>query len=347
MSSTQTKTKAIDASVRKMAAIHPSSKTRAAIQRLLQRIYYTTPDIEVVRIDPLIPSPHTAYILTTRENHHFMLKTPPPAGLRLMRHESKNPAEEQQILLCLKQTHIPKPMIVSCDDGPGNALGAPYMLRSYVPGTPLSAIAHRMTSFDLAQVETSVGMYMRHATFYKQNRFGISAKVLAGNGHRTWREAFHSLLEAALRDAEDAVLNLPFDSIRHWVGVHLHRLDIVREAHLVPLRTGTHQTVIIDETSKTVVGLIGWGDVVWGDIALGEAFDNPSSSFWNGFNASGGKSLLRYNDGSDEIRHRVYSVYRSIVSIVRYSFRPRMGVDTMDSMRQMNMLLCQLKDDAE
>jgi hypothetical protein len=44
--------------------------------------------------------------------------------------------------------------------------------------------------------------------------------------------------------------------------------------------------------------------------------------------------------------HR-YSVYRSIVSIVRYSFRPRIGVDQNECMRELNILLNMLKDDAE
>jgi hypothetical protein len=288
-----------DSSIRKMAT-HPSSKTRHAIQKLIYNIHYTNPDVEITRIDTLPNSPHKAYILTTAKGW-FMLKTLPPSGTRVMRHERKCPASEAKILQIVGRVDVPVPMLVSESSKHDNHLNSSYLLRSYIPGEPLSAVAHRFTSYDMNQIDQSIGRYMRNVTMNTQSQFGLFWKVLAGEGYSDWRTAFQYLLEAALRDAEDAVLTIPYESIRYWVCIHLPKLDVVRVANMVPLRTGCPETVIVNE-SKTIVGMVGWAEVVWGDPALGEVFGNASEAFWHGF---GGKQILLYGDGYDEIRHNM------------------------------------------
>jgi hypothetical protein len=131
------------------------------------------------------------------------------------------------------------------------------------------------------------------------NSFGTPARIVRGDGYSTWREAFHSLFEAGLRDAEDAVLPLPYESIRYYVGAHMSYLDTIRDARLVPLRAGTPSTVLVNQSTKTIVGLLSWGDVIWGDPALGEIFATTSEHFWSGM---GGRRVLEHGDGGDERR---------------------------------------------
>jgi hypothetical protein len=281
-------------------ASSPSSKTRNAIQKLIYNVHYTNPDVEITRIDTIPSSPHKAYILTTAQGW-FMLKTLPPSGTRVMRHERKCPAVEAKILQIVGRADVPIPTLVSESSNNDNHLNAPYLLRSYIAGEPLSAVAHRFTSYDLNQIDQSIGRYMRRVTINTQPQFGLFWKVQAGEGYSDWRTAFHSLLEAALRDAEDAVLTIPYESIRYWVYIHLPKLDVVRVAHMVPLRTGSPETVIVNE-SKTVVGMVGWAEVVWGDPALGEVFGNASQAFWHGY---GGQQILLHGDGYDEVRHNM------------------------------------------
>jgi hypothetical protein len=118
----------------------------------------------------------------------------------------------------------------------------------------------------------------------------------------SWREAFTALMEGALRDAEDLRLTLPYASIRPWVYAHAGCLDAVVEPRMCPMRAGTEQTVIVDEhEGKNVVCVVGWGSVVWGDPALGEAFADgvASEGFWYGF---GGRDYLSWGDGMDHRR---------------------------------------------
>jgi hypothetical protein len=277
----------------------PSSKSRHAMQKLLDDV--TNHNCEITRTDSLPPSPHKAYILSTTEGY-LMLKTSPPSGTRVMRHERKCPASEAVILRIIQRSDVPIPQLVSEDSKSSNHLGAPYLLRSYLAGDMLAAVAHRFTSYDLSQIDRTVGNYMRNATLFAMPQFGLTNKVLAGEGYTNWKDAFHALLESALRDAEDAVLTLPYPSIRYWVGIHLDKLRVVNNAHLVPLRTGSPETVIIASNRTVVVGMVGWADCVWGDPMLGEAFEDASQPFWQGF---GGQQLLLYGDGYDEVRHNM------------------------------------------
>jgi hypothetical protein len=271
------------------------------MQKLLRTIYYNRAELEVLRADSLPPSPHKAYVLSTTIGY-FLLKTTIPSGTRPMRLETKCPSKEGEILNILQQASIPVPSVIGSDTGTSNHVSSPFLLRSYVPGPCLAALAHRLTLYDADQIERRLGFYMRAATNFTMAQFGPSNKVLAGQGYTTWRHAFHVLLESALRDAEDAVLTLPYESIRYWVGVHMSKLEIVQIANLVPLRAGGHDTVIIDESGKSIVSIVGWAEVVWGDPALGEAFAAPSEGFWVGF---GGREALSHGDGYEDVRGRV------------------------------------------
>jgi hypothetical protein len=271
------------------------------MQKLLRTIYHNHSDLEVLRLDSLPPSPHKTYVLSTTIGY-FLLKTSIPSGTRSMQLETKCQPMEADILQRLKQTSIPIPQLMGRDTGSNNPILSPYLLRSYIPGHTLAAVVHRLSSYDAEQVQRSLGFYMREATHFKMSQFGLSYKVLAGQGYDTWRAAFHALLESALRDAEDAVLTLPFESIRGWVRVHLPKLDVVTTARLVPLRAGGANTVIMDDSGKTIVGLVGWAETVWGDPALGEAFADPTKGFWAGYRDT---DELYYGDGYDDVRGRV------------------------------------------
>jgi hypothetical protein len=278
-----------------------SSKSKSSMQKLLRTIYYNRSDLELQRVDSIPPSPHKAFVLETNIGY-FLLKTTIPSGTRPMRLETKCPSKEGEILNILQQASIPVPAVIGSDTETSNSISSPFLLRSYVPGPSLAAVAHRLTSYDADQIQRRLGFCMRAATNFTMGQFGQSNKVLAGQGYSTWRHAFHALLESALRDAEDAVLTLPYDSIRYWVGAHMSKLEVVQTAHLVPLRAGGHDTVILEDSGKSIVCIVGWAEVVWGDPALGEAFANPSEGFWVGF---GGREALGYGDGYDDVRGRV------------------------------------------
>jgi hypothetical protein len=270
-----------------------------AIQKLMYSVYYTHPDLEIKRIDTLPPSPHKAYVLTTASGDFYVLKTIPPNGTRLMRRESKCPTQEIHIMNLLDRSGVPIPRVFAHDSSSQNNLSASYVLRSYLPGVKLTAVTHKLTPLEAGQIDYRIGNFMRIVNSQTQPQFGLSSKVMCQKGCDDWRTAFHKLFESTLRDAEDGFLSLHYESIRGWMNYFLPKLDVVRQARLVPLRSGSPDTVIMDEGSKTILGLVGWEEVVWGDPALGEAFEKPSASFWHGY---GGKQYVMYGDGFDDVR---------------------------------------------
>jgi len=128
-------------------------------------------------------------------------------------------------------------------------------------------------------------MYIRAVSSITAATFGPTHRVLAGAGSPTWREAFLSLLESALRDAEDMLVSIPYDSIRYYVSSQRHLLDAIATSRLVALDAGEPRNVLVDERSRLVVGLLGFGNVIWGDPLMAGVFAEASEEFWEGYGA--------------------------------------------------------------
>jgi hypothetical protein len=282
-----------------------TSSVTVQIQAFLNHVYPTAA-YRVTNVHPLAPSPRKGYIVTTNDGQYFVLKTSPSSSTRLLRYESSSPADESHALdrlsgpeLSGSPLSIPAPRLLSTSYDSNNPLSGPYLLRTYISGTPLASISHRFTTYERGEIDKQIGSYIRGATDATASQFGTLNRVARGSGHDTWQKAFHYLLEAALRDAEDATLTLPYQSIRYWVPLHMHYLDAITEPRLVPLRAGSPETVLMDESRRMVVGIISWGDSLWGDPALGQVFADPSADFWRGF---GRQDFLKVEDGGHERR---------------------------------------------
>jgi hypothetical protein len=277
-----------------------SAKARQQIQNLINYIYHDRADMVIENIKVFPSSPCKTYMLTTMSGTCFLLKTSPPDALRLLRSEVESPAVAAPILdLINRCSELTPKLVASPASHPGHPLSSDFLLRGFMPGVPLSSVAHSLTTFDREQIDRSIGAVIRAVTSSRSDTFGLPAVVAAGNGFPTWRQAFQALFADALQDAEDFRLTLPYDSIRHFVDAHMGSMDGIVEARLVPLRAGTSENVLMDEHCKAVVGMVGWSDTVWGDPHLGAVFDNPSSGFWSGF---GNIQALGANPEGAEIR---------------------------------------------
>lgn len=111
----------------------------------------------------------------------------------------------------------------------------------------------------------------------------MSHRVFDNRGSKSWREAFLALLEAALRDAEDILVTIPYDSIRYYITQQGHALDEVVEPNLVALDVCKPDNVLIDEYTKQVTGLVGFSSVVWGDALMNGGLARGSEAFFEGF----------------------------------------------------------------
>jgi hypothetical protein len=87
----------------------------------------------------------------------------------------------------------------------------------------------------------------------------------------------------ALRDGEDMLVTVPYDSIRYYVGRHSAYLDEITEPRLVALNVCEPQNVLLDEHTKQVTGLVGFSNVIWGDPLMSGGIANGSEAFFEGF----------------------------------------------------------------
>jgi hypothetical protein len=169
---------------------------------------------------------------------------------------------------------------------PSNTIGSQYLLRSYISGTSLADLLPYLSTAERSEVDRSLGSYFNSLVQLKLSSFGPTHRVYAGSGFDTWGEAFRSLLESALRDSEDMLISLPYDSIRYHTSTQKHVLDEITEPRLVALDVGDAQSVLLHDHSRDIVGLLGFSNVVWGDPMLSGAFAGASEAFWEGY---GGK----------------------------------------------------------
>jgi hypothetical protein len=162
-------------------------------------------------------------------------------------------------------------------------LGTSHLLQTGMPGVSLASIRSRLTASQRANIERTLGSYHRQISSLAGPKFGAPQAVFAGSGSDTWRECFFQMLESILRDAEDALVNLPYDSIRYYMQRHGHLLNEVNEARMVFLDISNEANVLIHERTKQVSGLVDQSDVVLGDPFMAKAFVRPTAAFLEGY----------------------------------------------------------------
>jgi hypothetical protein len=254
-----------------------------AFQKLLRQLY-RDPSISLQQVERLRAHLHRLFILRTIDNTTFLLKCSPARETRLLRHEYRSLETEGRILeLVASKTHVPVPRRLHFDSSSNNNIRSTYLLRSFIPGTTLASQQLYLSTVERADVDRSVGAYVHSLTQIKLRSFGATSKVYASQGSESWSQAFRALLESALRDAEDVLVSLPYDSIRYYAAAHRSALDEIVEANMVPLDAGKSSKVLLDERTKHVVGLLGFSNVVWGDPLLAGVFEAATEAFWEGY----------------------------------------------------------------
>lgn len=178
-------------------------------------------------------------------------------------------------------TRLPVPQVIK-HDGQGAALGSPYLMMSYVPGRRLSEMASSLTANERRNFDRTLGAHVGALTALSATQFGMTHRVFAKKGCSTWKEAFLALLEAILRDGEDMLVTVPYDSIRYYISKNSHFLDEATQPRLVALNVCDPQNVLIDEQTKQVTGLVGFSNVLWGDPLMSGGIADGSDAFFDG-----------------------------------------------------------------
>lgn len=290
----------------------PNSPDFSIIQKLVRHVFHSSRVI-VQQVERLQGHLQQVYLVRMADGGALMLKCPPPFNTRLLRHEQRGLETEAKIVELL-------------------AANTQLML-SHIPGTPLAEVAPYLSASERSIVDRTLGAYVRSITSLAAPSFGITHRVFSGTGSTTWREAFLSLLESALRDAEDMLVSVPYDSIRYHAARHGYLLEEISEARLVPLDMGGLENVLLDDRTKQVCGLLGFSNVIWGDPMMAAVFTNASEAFYEGYGECPARIGLVFCR---------YAVYRAVVAVVAHYYRPQYASEELDARRLLTWALNQL-----
>jgi len=246
----------------------PCPSNTTSIQKILQETFLS-PHITIYQTIPLPNHLHRISTLHLSNNIRLILKLPPSTTTPVLRHERHSLASEAAILTHLSNQNLPIPHLVTHDPRSNNPLGSPFILTTHLLGIPFLDAYTQLTHSEIQDVEQQLVELRSHISSYASSMFGPAATVGTGAGHSAWREAFGAMTESILMDGEDMTVNLPYAAIREAVSAWGSCLEAVREASLVVPRLGRRENFRIERRTCDVVGLLGFGDAVWGDVAFG------------------------------------------------------------------------------
>lgn len=260
---------------------------RASIQRIAAR----TLQIKSVTVERFQGAIFRVFKLQPSTDFFYILRCRPSSSMRLLRHEEDRLQTEASVLQHLRgRADVSIPHLIDYHTS-ASPIGSIYLISGPFKGVVLSDIETQLSPSALASIDRSLGQYFRRLTHVLGPSFGALRRAETGSG--TWSRCFASMLESILRDAEDALVSLPYEVIRDQVRRHRASLDQITQPKLVLLEMVNDQNILVDTNTWTVSGLLDFATAIWGDPFLSDCFYNPSVGFVEGF----GKLL---NSSTDE-----------------------------------------------
>ncbi|KAJ5674107.1 Aminoglycoside phosphotransferase [Penicillium macrosclerotiorum] len=303
-----------------MPAAQNDARTNASVeyQRLdavLSLLFPST--IRVQQSQNILGHLHSLRCLTLSNSGRLLLKGSVFNGTPLLRQERFYLETEARSLALLGQSANPCIPQLYYYDPYGGPLGSPYLVRRYVNGTSLSDMEHQLTARQRADIDRHLGFLASTISQNVAPGFGSLQQVAVGAGKRAWREAFSSLFESVLRDAEDMFIHLPYAEIRHEMVRLAPALDEITLPRLVVVSFGRPSHVLLDEASRQLSGVVDFSSALWGDLLMAEIFEDPSSAVLEG----AGLPLVRTK--REHMRLLLYSCYRLVCQITIQYYRNR------------------------
>ncbi|KAI1385264.1 uncharacterized protein F4822DRAFT_432111 [Hypoxylon trugodes] len=149
-------------------------------------------------------------------------------------------------------------------------LGSPFNIFEPTRGVPLSKLPTPLTTPERKVIDLERGQLIRRlSNFTSPNGvFGPVTGVIntqlptadthgtqlanqSFRGARTWKHAFHSLLESVLRDAEDMAVTISYEPIRGYFNRLGYLLDGIKIARLVLLDAGDDSNVLVSRLKES------------------------------------------------------------------------------------------------
>lgn len=257
----------------------PCSQDQLAIQRIVTSALQTR-SVIVERVHGCL---YRTYRLRTQHGFFYVLKSVPSRPVRLLRHEEDRLQMEASVLHALScRSDILTPRLIDYPN-PKVQRGSLHLISGPFAGTILSDVVHSLSSGAMARIDLSLGEYVRKLSTIRGPAFGTIHPGKHTNNSQTWGRTFAGMLESVIRDGEDALISLPYHSIRDLTRRHVASLDKITEPRLVILDVAGDKNVVVDLESCEVTGLIDYSSAIWGDPFASDGFYRPSSSFVEGF----------------------------------------------------------------
>lgn len=240
------------------------------------------------------------YRLQSRSECFYVFKRRPSTHVRLLRHEEERlqlEAVALQILRGRPNVEVPRVIEIHSSKSP---LGSPYLITGPFCGSTLSDIEPTLSRQALASVDRSLGRYVHELSRITGPYFGSMRQTTPAP--QPWSRCFSGMMESVLRDAEDAMLSLPYDVINGQLRKHRSALDRISRPKLTLLEMASDKNILVHTKDMSVSGLLDFSSAIWGDPYLSDCFYQPSVSFAEGF----GKLPNRTTD--ERVRQYLYDV---------------------------------------
>lgn len=94
--------------------------------------------------------------------------------------------------------------------------------------------------------------------------------------------------------------------------------------------------MLLDPVSKQLAGIVGFDSALWGDVYMGEIFEDPSPAVLDGF------ASRDIDCEPDLIRQLLYACYRSIHNITIQYYRERNSAAETEARRRLTRILTKM-----
>jgi hypothetical protein len=270
---------------------------------------------KAVKVEKLSGYLFRHYRLNTSKDFFYILKCRPSNGVRLLRHEDDRLDSEACVLQALSR----RPGLLSARlieyESTTIPIGSKYIISGPFSGAVLASVEASLSRQAIADIDRSLGQYVRGLSTITNPDFGPIRHTQC-LGSQAWSKIFALLLEVVLRDAEDALINLPYEGMRQLVRRHFPSLDKVTQPRLVLLELSADENVLIDEQRNRVTGVLDFSTAIWGDPFMSDCFYRPTASFVEGF----GK--LPNGDTDERVRQYLYVCATFLASTNKANMTP-------------------------
>lgn len=198
----------------KMGADSPRSPDRTTIQRLACSALQS----RSVSVEPLDGYVFRTYRLRTSQGFFYILRCRPSSNTHLLRHEDGWLEAEAGVLQAFSsRSDVYQPRLIAYQNTTSN-VGTSHLISGPFTGSILSDVEPNLSSRDLASIDQSLGHYVRRLASITGQTFGSVCSAQAIPRKDSWARIFAFLIEHVMRDGEDAMISLPYDSIRDLVS---------------------------------------------------------------------------------------------------------------------------------